>query len=398
MEKIIKGDITMHFDFYIPTKIIFGQGKVSRLGDIELPGKKALIITTGGSVKKFGYLDRVVVLFIEKNIGYVIFDRVHPNPTREHVMEAADIARKEACDFVVGLGGGSSIDTAKAVAVMTKCDGDLWDYAYAGTGGRQQIVDALPIVTISTTAGTGTETDPWFVITNERTGEKLDFNSEFVFPSISIIDPELMLTVPKKLTAYQGIDALFHAVECYVSTCATPMSDVFAINAIQIIARNLTQAVNDGNNIEARTNMAFAADVLAGFVQSLSGCVSLHMIGQTLGGMFPKLEHGASLIVIAVKYFEMVTKINPDRYGCIAKAMGVDIDGLSQEEAAKAFVDALKKLFADCGVGEIRMSEYGIKKEELVKAAEMAKSIGFEFDRYQMSIQETVTLLEDSYL
>ena len=161
----------MGFTFYMPARIFFGSGSLEKLGAIDLPGKKALIVTSAGtSMKRLGYLDRVVGLLAQNGVESVVFDRIQPNPVKAHVMEGAELAKQEGCDFVVGLGGGSSIDSAKSIAVMAKNPGDYWDYIAGGTGrDREPKNGALPIVAITTTAGTGTEADPWTVITKEET-------------------------------------------------------------------------------------------------------------------------------------------------------------------------------------------------------------------------------------
>lgn len=167
----------MGFNYYIPTRVLFGRGKLNELGDQNLPGKKALIVTSNGtSVKKYGYLDRVKEQLKKASATYLIFDKILPNPIKEHVMEGAALAKENGIDFIVGLGGGSSIDAAKAIAVMATNEGDYWDYISGGTGkGLPVPNDPLPIVAITTTAGTGTEVDPWTVTTKSETNEKIGF-------------------------------------------------------------------------------------------------------------------------------------------------------------------------------------------------------------------------------
>ena len=205
-------------DYFIPTRIVFGAGRLKELATLSLPGKKALLcVTEDKLMEKLGIQQRVIELLGQNGVSVAVFDKVTPNPTRTGVMAAAALAKESGCDFVIGLGGGSSIDTAKAASIMMANPGDLWDYASAGSGGRKPVSGAFPVVAISTTAGTGTEADPYAVVTNEETNEKLDFTLDEIFPAISIIDPELMLTLPHKLTLFQGFDALFHASECYVN-------------------------------------------------------------------------------------------------------------------------------------------------------------------------------------
>ena len=202
------------FSLNIPTKLFFGCGEIERLSTEKLPGKKALIVISAGtSMKKYGYLSKVQAQLKLNNVDNVVFDKVLQNPIKSHVMEAAALCRQEGCDFVVGLGGGSSIDSAKAIAIMACNDGDLWDYVSGGSGKGRPYTKVLPIVAIPTTAGTGTEIDPWSVITNEEAQEKIGLGtSPYTFPTLSIVDPELMLSIPPALTAYQGFDAFFHSL------------------------------------------------------------------------------------------------------------------------------------------------------------------------------------------
>lgn len=391
----------MNFDYYIPTRVLFGPGKLNELAKVSLPGKKALIvISSGKSMRKYGYLDRVISLLKENNVDSVVFDKILPNPVKKHVMEGAELAKKENCDFVVGLGGGSSIDSAKSIAVMAKNPGDYWDYISGGTGKGKPVENgALPIVAITTTAGTGTEADPWTVITKEETNEKIGFGNQYTFPTLSIVDPEIMVSVPPKLTAYQGFDAFFHSAEGYIANVATPVSDLYALKSIELLAKYLPEAVKDGKNIEARTNVALA-NTLAGFVESTSSCTSEHSMEHALSAYHPELAHGAGLIMLSEAYFTFFAEKVPERLVDMARAMGENVDELPEKERPYAFVKALKKLQKNCGVDDLKMSDYGIKKEDIPKLAENARdTMGglFKCDRYQLSFEETVKIMENAY-
>ena len=385
-----------NFSFYIPTRLFFGKGELGRIATEKLPGKKALIVTSSGtSMKKYGYLDRLTALLKENKTDYVIFDKILPNPIKSHVMEGAALAKSEDCDFVIGLGGGSSIDASKAIAVMATNEGDYWDYISGGSGKGMPVPnDPLPIIAITTTAGTGTEADPFTVTTKEETGEKIGFGYDKTFPVFSIIDPDLMMSVPPKLTAYQGFDALFHATEGYIASVANPISDLFALKSIELIGKYLARAVKDGSDVEARSYVALA-NTLSGMVESTSGCTSEHSIEHAMSGYHPDLPHGAGLIMVSVAYNTLFADKVPDRFIAMAKALG-------KEDAKDPmdFVEMLKKLQKDCGVDELKRSEYGIKKEELPQMAKHAKdTMGglFEVDRYQLSMDEVVSILEKSY-
>ncbi len=379
----------MNFDYYIPTKLLFGAGKLNQLAEEKLPGTKALIVISAGtSMRKLGYLERLEKLLAAQHIESVVYDKILPNPIKEHVMEGAAMAQENDCDFVIGLGGGSSIDAAKAIAVMAVNPGDYWDYIGSGSGKGEPVENgALPIVAVTTTAGTGTEADPWTVITNGD--EKIGFGDPaFTFPVLSVVDPELMTSVPPRLTAFQGFDALFHSVEGYIANIATPMSDIYALESIRLIAQYLPTAVADGANIEAREKVALA-NTLAGMVESTSCCISEHSLEHAMSGRHPELPHGAGLIMLSEAYFSHFADKVPDRFAKMAEAMG-----------GTDFVAELVKLQDACGVRNLKMSDYGITEEELPAIAANARdTMGFlfELDPVELSEETTVDILQQSF-
>ncbi|NMC77961.1 MAG: iron-containing alcohol dehydrogenase [Chloroflexi bacterium] len=388
----------MNFSYYIPTKILFGKGQLSQLHQQALPGKKALIVTTAGtSVKKYGYLRRLQEQLDQARVEYVVFDKIPPNPIKAHVMEGAQLARQTGCDFVIGLGGGSSIDSAKSIAMMATNEGDYWDYISGGSGKGLPMPNApLPIVAVTTTAGTGTESDPWTVITNEFTNEKIGWGYELTFPVLSIVDPELMMTVPKDLTAYQGFDALFHSTEGYLNNTATPISDMYALKSIELIGQYLAQAVNEPSNEEARANVALA-NTIAGFVESTSGCTSEHSIEHALSAFHPQLPHGAGLIMVSEAYYTHFAES-----GACDRRMIQMARALGREDARHpmGFVRALIQLQEDCDVRHLKMSDYGIRLEDTAKyVANAREAMGglFQFDPAPLSDADVASILKKSY-
>ena len=385
----------MNFNFYMPSRVIFGSGSLSKLHQQKLPGKKALIVTGGTSIKKYGYLKRLEEELDKANVNYVLFDKILPNPIKDHVMEGASLAKKENCDFIIGIGGGSSIDSSKSIAIMAANDGDYWDYIFGGTGKGQPIPnDPLPVVAITTTAGTGTEADPWTVITNGN--EKIGFGYDKSYPYLSIVDPELMKTVPPKLTAYQGFDALFHSTEGYLNKMASEMSDLFALKAIELIGKSLADAVKDGNNMQAREDVAMA-NTLSGIVESVSSCTVEHSIEHAMSAYYPKLEHGAGLIIISKEYYISIAnaKVRDEKMVNMARALG-------KKDASKPmdFVDALVDLQKACGVDNLKLSDYDMKKEDLPAIAKNARfAMGglFECDPHNFTDDEVLSILEKSY-
>ena len=388
----------MKFDYYMPSRLLFGAGKLQELHTHKLPGKKALIVMTGGkSLRANGSLAALEEELRLAGADAILYDKITPNPAKTLIMEGAHIAKANACDFVIGFGGGSSIDAAKAIAVMATNSGDYWDYISGGSGkGLPVPNDPLPIVAITTTAGTGTEADPWTVVTKEETNEKIGFGYDKTFPVLSVIDPNLMLSVPPMLTAYQGFDALFHSTEGYLNTIAYPISDAFALRAISLVSQSLPSAVKDGTNLTARTDVALA-NTLSGMVESTSGCISEHSLAHAMGAMKPELAHGAALIMISRAYYETFAK-----RGC-ADARMIDMAramGKHDATSAMDFVDALVELQVACGVDALKMSDYGIRYEDLGLYVDNAfDTMGglFQFDPCVLSKDDCLQIYQASF-
>ena len=376
------------FNNFIPTKLFFGAGELEKLSTISLPGKKALIvITCGKSIRANGTLDRVQTLLAKNNCQSVVYDKVQANPTKDQVMEGAAFARAENCDFVIGLGGGSPIDSSKAIAVMANNEGDLWDYIASGSGkGKTPANRPLPIIAITTTAGTGTEVDPWSVVTHNE--EKIGFGWENTFPVIAIVDPELMLTIPPDLTAYQGFDAFFHAVECYLANIATPISELYCLKSISLLVKSLPSAVRNGKDLQARSDVALA-NTLSGMAESTSCNTSEHSLAHAIGGVFPNIPHGAALLMVSKAWFKHYSAVLPERFNAMAKAAGKE-----------DFCEVLEELRTACGVDGLAMSAFGIKPEDLEKINNNAwDTMGFlfELDRVKLTRQESLDILKESY-
>ncbi len=388
----------MMFNYYIPTRIVYGKGTIKKLGEFDLPGKKALIVTTNGtSVKKYGYLETVTKQLESIGIEYHVFDKILPNPIKEHVQDGGQFCKDNGIDFVIGLGGGSPIDAAKAIAIMATNPGDYWDYVNGGTGKGMPVEnDPLPIVAITTTAGTGTEADPWTVTTKTETNEKIGFGYDKTFPVLAIVDPEVMVTVPKMLTAYQGFDALFHSTEGYLNNTAYVMSDMYALKAIELIGKSLAKAVANGKDIDARGDVALA-NTLAGMVESTSGCTSEHSIAHAISAYHSNFEHGAALISISKEYYTHIaqSKKCEERMIAMAKALGKN-DATSSMD----FVDALVELQVACEVDDIKMSSYGMEYDALDKYMSNARdTMGglFMVDPIEITNDDVLTILQKSY-
>lgn len=349
-----------NFIFNMPTKVLLGAGQLGRLHEQALPGKKALIVTSNGtSAKKYGYLSRVEKELDLAGVTYALFDGIRPNPTKENVMDGAEAVKANGCDFVVALGGGSVMDCGKCIALMAANPGDIWDYSLSSRGGKKNAeFDALPIVAITTSAGTGSEVDIAAVISNGETKEKTGIFFPSMFPVISVVDADLMMSVPPKFTAYQGMDAFFHASESVINKNEHPMGEMFALKAIELIAKNLPAAYKDGGDKEARANMALA-NTLAGYYML---CTSAHTIEHVMGSYHDDLIHGAGLIMTARAYYNFFAEKRAAEEPMIkmAKAMGVE-----NPTSGADFIMALDDLIASVGCDDLKMSEAGITREEL---------------------------------
>lgn len=357
------------FCAYVPTRILFGSGMVKQLHEQPLPGKKALVVISNGrSTKANGYLATVEAELHAAGVATVLFDRVEANPLKSTVMAGAAAAREAGCDCVVALGGGSVMDAAKVIAFMATNPGDVWDYIAGGTGKAQPRQSApLPLVCITTTAGTGSEADAYGVISNDETNEKIGFHADF--PVLSIVDPTLMLSVPPKFTAYQGFDALFHSTEGYISATANAMSDMYALTAIENVAGYLARAVRDGNDLEAREHVALG-NTLSGIVMDVCCLTAEHSLEHAMSAYHHDLPHGAGLIMISKAFYEYFIERHAcdERFVRMARAMG-----MADASRPEDFITMLVRLQEACGVADLKMSDYGIRREEFDTLATNAR-------------------------
>ena len=390
--------MNMNFDFNNPTRILFGSGKLDELGSRPMPGKKALLLMSGGrSAKVSGAYDRTLKQMEKAGVEIAEFAKVMENPVKEMVMEGAAFARENGCDFIVALGGGAVLDSAVAIAAMATNPGDLWDYVNGGTGKAQPLVNpGLPIVTITLTAGTGSEVNCWGVISNLETNEKIGFGDPSLVPVLAVVDPELMRTVLAKYTAYQGFDALFHNTEVMMSNGVNIVSEAIALSAIENIASYLPRAVKDGNDLEAREHVAYGS-TMAGITMQLTSTTAQHSMEHAMSAYHHDLPHGAGLIMISKAFAEFFIK----KHACdaqfikMAKAMGI-----KDADKPEDFITALVDLQKACGVADLKMSDYGMKKEECMTLAVNAReTMGglFLANPCPMSDEECAGIFEESY-
>ena len=389
----------MSYNFFNPIRVLFGAGELNNLHKQAMPGKKAMVVISNGkSTRENGTLDRTLEQLRMAGVETAIFDKVEANPLKSTVEAGAKFAKDNGCDFVVALGGGSVMDAAKIMAMYALQPGELWDYVAGSTGKMQPLVNpTLPVVAITTTAGTGSEVDQWGVITNPETNEKIGCGGmDSLFPVLAVVDPELMLTVPPKFTAYQGFDALFHSVEGYISIVSSLMSDMVQLAAIENIGKYLPRAVKNGDDLEAREHVAFA-NTMSGYSMVVGSCTSEHSMEHAMSAYHQHLPHGAGLIMISKEYYtHFINKHCCDeRFVRMAQALGK-----ADAKEPMDFITALVDLQKACGVADLKMSDYGIQKDECMTLAKNARAtMGglFACDPVQMTDEECAAIYEKSY-
>ena len=389
----------MSYMFYAPTRVLFGAGQLNKLHEQVMPGKKAmLVISNGKSTRMSGALDRTTEQLRAAGVDVALFDKVGANPLKSTVEEGADFARNNGCDFVVALGGGSVMDAAKVMAMYAPQPGDLWDYVPGATGKMQPLVNpVLPWIAITTTAGTGSEVDQWGVVTNPATNEKIGCGGmDSLFPVLAVVDPELMATVPAKFTAYQGFDALFHSTEGFISKANSLMSDMVQLAAIENVGKYLARAVRNGSDMEAREHMAFA-NTMSGYSMVVGACTSEHAMEHAMSAYHGDLPHGAGLIMLSKEYYTHFVNKHccDDRFIRMAKALG-------KQDASDPmdFVTALVELQEACGVADLKMSDYGIQRDDCMTLAQNARAtMGglFGADPVPMTDEECAAIFERAY-
>ncbi|MCV4263274.1 L-threonine dehydrogenase [Pseudomonas capsici] len=349
----------MSSTFFIPAVNIIGSGCIEEaMQAIRKYGfLKALIVTDAG-LAKAGVAAQVAGLLVEQGIDAVIYDGAKPNPTIANVEKGLALLQERQCDFVISLGGGSPHDCAKGIALCASNGGHISDYEGVDRSQKPQ----LPLIAINTTAGTASEMTRFCIITDEVRHVKMAIIDRNVTPILSVNDPKMMVGMPRSLTAATGMDALTHAIEAYVSTAATPITDACAIKAMNLIAGNLYKAVCDGTDIVARENMAYA-QFLAGMAFNNASLGYVHAMAHQLGGFYD-LPHGVCNAVLLPHVQSFNATVSAARLTDVAHAMGADIRGLSPQEGASAAVGAIRKLSTSVEIPSGLLA-LGVKEQDI---------------------------------
>jgi len=379
--------------FYSPNKVVFGPNTIKSLGiEVQqLGGKKALIITDPGVVQA-KLIEPIKASLEAAAVSWVVYDQVRPEPPVACVEEAVSIFKSEKCDLVVGVGGGSSLDVTKAVSLKATNDMGVLEMCGLDLVKKR----GVPKILIPTTSGTGSEITRVAVLVNEKQNIKTVINSLYTLADVAIVDPLLTLTVPPKVTADTGMDALVHVIETYVATSATPFSDILAEKAIEWIAQYLPMAWAKGSNLEARYYMSLASTI-AGMAFASGGLGAVHALAYPVGTEF-RLSHGRSNAVMLSHVMRYNLSGNPERYAMIAQLMGKDVEGLSAMEAAEVSVEAVENLLSIVEIS-YRLRDYGIPKEAIPKLVEGGMKFArlFALNPRDLGEQNVRSVYEEAY-
>jgi alcohol dehydrogenase class IV len=334
-----------NFNYFAPTEIVFGCGRINEIGDLALRfGKKALLVTVPEFPAVASFYKKIKDKLNEAGVETAHYDQVIPNPTTETVSEGARRAKEFGAQVVIGLGGGSSMDTAKAIAVEATHPGTAWNYLHYTAGPSEK---TLPIIAIGTTAGTGSQTTPCAVITNTAKKDKSAIWHRNIFPRIAIVDPELTVSMPQSVTAQTGFDAFCHNFEAYLSVNTNPLVEVMALDAIKNVVEYLPKALADGGDIEARSQMAWA-DTLGGLTNASAGVTLPHGLGMQIGGHCPQVTHGQALAAQYPEFTRFTWQSAIEKFAAVGRIFNPALNDEDKKNAAEksceAIDDFLKKI------------------------------------------------------
>jgi len=352
-----------------PTQIIFGNGSIGSLPGVlaDRSLSRPLLVMDPGLIE--AGLDTAVTAPLEEaGIEYILYDRVDPEPGLRLADQAAELARSEQCDSVVGVGGGSAMDVAKAAAILVTNGGKAVDYLGLGKIGKPGLVKIM----IPTSAGTGAEVTFTAVFINEETGSKGGMNGDPLYPEVALLDPELTLSLPPRVTAATGIDALTHALEAYTSVQANPVSEIYSVKAMDLIAGSIRTAWADGRNIEARSRMLLGS-LLAGKALAIAGVGLVHAMAYPLGGLFG-VPHGLANAVLLPYVTEYNLIGNLDKHVRIGALLGMKVEGMDRREAAELTVYGLHQLNRDLGIPD-NLRALQVDSERLAEMADIALTV-----------------------
>lgn len=382
------------FDYFQPTEIRFGRGRVGEIGKVVAQFGERCLIVTGPLFPKIGLgFEKVSNSLANRSVEIVHFDKVVPNPTTDVITEGAEVAKAFGADVILGLGGGSSLDSAKAIAVEATHEGTSWDYLYFRD--TQPTEKTLPVITVTTTSGTGSHVTQVAVVTNPKEKNKSAIYNPRVYPRVSIVDPELMLTVPEHITASTGFDVFAHAFESYINASGSAYTDLMALETIRLVAEYLPSAVENGRDLEARTRMAWA-DTLAGLCIANSGVTLPHGIGMAVSGLYPHVMHGEALAVVYPAIMRFSHLHAQKKFAVVGRLFDDRLNRVDDSQAAEKFCDILEGFLERIGMLTC-FEDLNIPEAELKALAEASLVLpDYKNHPKVATLDEVLTLLKQS--
>lgn len=363
------------FEFNFPTKVVMGEGRLKELGAIvKEKGEKAFLVYDP-FLKGSETLENIKQNLSESGVNFVEFNDISPNPRNTSIDAGTQLCLDEKCDIVVAIGGGSAIDSAKANALVATNGGVCWEYTErAGEDVTRPTKRGLPLIVVPTTAGTGTEATSFAVVNNPAEKRKCTIITPYIYPDVALVDPLIMTTIPSMITALTGLDTFAHALESYISVNATPISEMLSLYSIELFAKSIRTAVNSGENVEAREQMALACG-LGGAAIGTAGVTLPHALGQPLGAL-TDAPHGGTLAACFPQIIEWTLPYAEDKLAKVAELLDEKLDR-TQSNSVKAaeLPRILRELYQDLNI-DVSFGKYGLKEEEIQDLADLC-FIGF---------------------
>jgi alcohol dehydrogenase len=354
-----------NFNYLQPTEIVFGKGRLAECGSITAKyGNKVLLVTVPVFDAIKPMVNKTIKILQESGLKVTHFDGVIPNPTTESITQGADLAKKYGANVIVGLGGGSSMDTAKAIAVETVHEGSAWDYLFYKKEPGEK---TLPVIAISTTSGTGSQVTQVSVLTSTKERDKSAIFHVNIFPKVALVDPELMLTIPPSITAPTGFDAFTHAFEAIIHSNTSAYVQLLAKEAVRLVINNLPTAVQNGNDIKARTALAWA-DTLAGLSIANAGVTLPHGMGMAIGGMYPNVAHGQGLAIIYPAFIDYTKEHATAEFAFLARTLNPELSSKSDREAANSCRQEIEKFLDKINL-RLKLRDMQVPENELDELA-----------------------------
>lgn len=386
--------MNVRFDYEQTTKICFGKGRLAELPGIAAAyGKKVLLVTSRKDSSRKELYERVIGMLKQEGMSVVHYDKVSANPDTESVDEGVYVAKEQGTEVVIGLGGGSVMDSAKAIAVGAVNPGRAWDYLFFKSPQPRQI---LPVIVVPTTSGTGSQVTQVAVMTETATCTKSAIFNNLLYPKVAVTDPELMVSMPAHITASTGFDAFCHCFESYINVKGSPYTDVLAIEGIKKVVKYLRRAVEDGDDMEAREGMAWA-DTCGGLAIANAGVTLPHGVGMTISGHCPQIMHGESLALTYPSFTRLTWPAAVEKFATVGRVFNPDLQKVSEEEAARVCCEEIDKLLKEIGMW-MNFQRFGVDMETIRKIADRSHELpDYQSNPVVADIEEIYKELKEGY-